>query len=140
MSKPFLTAALVTTIVLFILNALVFVFILDDYFHDHPAVSAEFAQQLYRPPGKIIWWAMVLSAIAIGLLVTTVMKWSGARSFGSGLKPGFTFSLLFLSAVDFGLLASTNNFTTGGALKYGTAELNELGKKLLGLEKWCDDE
>lgn len=115
MNKNFLLTWLATTVILFILNALVFVFILDDFFHNHPAVSAEFTNQLYRPASQLIWWAAILSAFAIGGLVTTVMKWSGARNFFSGLKYGFTFSILFLCTVDFGLLASTNNFTTAGA-------------------------
>jgi hypothetical protein len=115
MNKSFIAASIITAIVLFILNAIVFVFILDDFFHHHPAVSQEFTNQLYRPADQLIWWATILSAVAIGFLVTTVIKWSGARSFVSGLKPGFTFSILFLCTVDFGLLASTNNFTTAGA-------------------------
>ena len=116
MNKSFVLTAAVTTIVLFVLNALVFVAFLGDFFIKHPAVSTEFMKQLYRPADQLIWWAVVLSAVAVGVLVTTVIHWSGARSFSSGLKSGFIFAFLFLCTVDFGLLASTNNFTTIGAL------------------------
>jgi hypothetical protein len=116
MNKKFLLTALVTTIVLFILNAIVYMVFLKDFFQNHPAVSPEFMKQLYRPDDQIIVWALVLCSIAIGCLVTTVINWSGARTFIAGLKSGFIFGILFLCSVDFGLLASTNNFTTAGAL------------------------
>jgi hypothetical protein len=115
MSKKFLLSTVVTTVVLFLLNAVVFAAFLGDFFKSHPAVSTEFMNQLYLPDNQLVWWAVVLSAIAVGFLVTTVIKWSGARTFVSGLKSGFIFAFLFLCAVDFGLLGTTNNFSTLGA-------------------------
>ncbi|HYK46765.1 MAG TPA: hypothetical protein VEV83_16420 [Parafilimonas sp.] len=115
-TKNFLLSAFVTAVILFILNAVVFLIFLGNFFQTHPAVSPEFMKQLYRPNDELIWWAVVLSAIAIGFLVTTVTKWSGARTFISGLRTGIIFGFLLLCAVDFGLLGSTNNFTTAGAL------------------------
>ena len=115
-TKNFLLAGFVTAVVLFILNAVVFVTFLGNFFQTHPAVSPEFMKQLYRPNDQLTWWAVVLSAIAIGFLVATVTKWSGARTFGSGLRTGFIFGFLLLCTVDFGLLGSTNNFTTAGAI------------------------
>lgn len=115
MRFKFLVTAFLTAIVLFILNAIVYVVFLKDFFQNHPAVSETFTKQLYRPDDQIIIWATIVSALAIGLLVTIVMKWSGARTFVAGLGKGFIFGLLLLCSVDFGLLASTNNFTTAGA-------------------------
>lgn len=114
-NKKFLLTALTTTIVAFILNAIVFVAFLKDFFLSHPAVSEEFMKQLYRPEDQLIWWAVICSAVGLGFLITVVIQWSGARTFAAGLKSGFIFAFLFLCAVDFGLLASTNNFTTAGA-------------------------
>ena len=115
MNKKFILTGLVTTIVLFILNAIVYVVFLKDFFHNHPAVSPEFMHQLYRPDDQLIVWAVVLCTIAVGFFVTTVIKWSGARTFGDGIKSAFIFATLFLCSVDFGLLGTTNNFTTAGA-------------------------
>jgi len=115
MNKKILLTGLVTTIVLFFLNGVVYYFILKDFFQSHPAVSEEFMKQLYRSDDQLIWWAVIVSAVAIGFLVTTVIKWSGARTFSSGLKSAFIFAFLFLCSVDFGLLGSTNNFTLAGA-------------------------
>jgi hypothetical protein len=81
----------------------------------HPALSESFMKQLYKNPREIVVWATVVSALAVGLLVTIVMIWSGARTFSTGLRNGFIFGLLFLCSVDFGLLAASNNFTTAGA-------------------------
>ena len=115
MKKQFLLAILATTVVLFILNGIMFFVFLKDFFQDHPAVSPEFMKQLYRPDDQIIIWALVVCSLAIGGLVTTVINWSGARSFVAGLRSGFIFAILFLLSVDFGLLATTNNFTVAGA-------------------------
>ncbi len=115
MTKKFFFAALITTVVLFVLNAIVYAVFLKDFFQNHPAVSSEFTRQLYKSDDQLIVWAVVLCSISIGFLVTTVIKWSGARTFTQGIKAGFVFAILFLFSVDFGLLASTNNFTTAGA-------------------------
>ena len=116
MNKKFLLAGIVTTVVLFVLNAIVFVAFLDNFFHAHPAVSKEFMDKLYRPQNELIVWATVLCSVAVGFLVTTVISWSGARTFSAGLRSGFIFGILFLVSVDMGLYASTNNFTLEGAL------------------------
>jgi len=115
MNKQFLLSGLVTTVVLFLLNAIVYAVFLKDFFLNHPAVSPEFMKQLYRPDDQLIVWAIVVCTFAVGFFVTTVMSWSGARTFTDGLKPAFIFALLFLCSVDFGLLGTTNNFTTPGA-------------------------
>ena len=115
MNKKFLLAALVTTVVQFLGNAIVYIAVLKDFFQNHPAVSPEFMKQLYLSDDQLIVWAMALCSVSLGLLLTTVICWSGARTFISGLRSGFLFAILFLFSVDFGLLASTNNFTIAGA-------------------------
>ena len=115
MNKKFFLTGLATTVILFVLNAIVYMAFLKNFFQTHPAISNEFMAQLYRPDDQVIWWALILCSFAVGFLVTTVIQWSGARTFPAGLKSGFIFGILFLFSVDFGLLASTNNFTTAGA-------------------------
>jgi hypothetical protein len=116
MNIKFLFTALVTAIILFILNGVVYMVFLKNFFQTHPAVSKEFMAQLYRPDNQLVWWAIIISAVALGFLVTTVIYWSGARSFAAGLGAGLIFGFLFLCSVDFGLLGATNNFTTAGAI------------------------
>ena len=66
-----------------------------------------------RPsPGELVGWAMAVTALTMGFLITTVMHWAGARSFGSGLKYGSILGLLFWASVNFGLYASSHYFST----------------------------
>ncbi len=112
MNKKFLISGLITTVVNLLLNAAAYMFILKDFYHSHPAVSEEFSKQLSRPLDQLIIWAMVVTSFSMGFLITIVMKWSGAKSFFSGLKYGFVFSLLFWGSVNFGIYASSNHFST----------------------------
>jgi Mn2+/Fe2+ NRAMP family transporter len=111
MNKNFLVSGLITTIINLLLNAANYVFILKDFYRSHPAGSEEFMKQLHRQPGQLIVWAMVVTSLAMGFLITTVIKWSGAKTFASGLKYGFVFAFLFWGSVNFGLYASSNFFS-----------------------------
>lgn len=111
MSKSVLLVGLLTTVVNLLLHALAYVVILRDVFRANPPVSLEFQQQLERPPDQLIVWAMIATALAHGFLITTIMKWSGARTFASGMKYGAVSGWLFWSAVNFGLYASSNHFS-----------------------------
>ena len=114
MNKNFILSGLVATIVnLLIVAGLHFLF-LKDIMQANPPVSAEFHQQLIRPPDQLIGWAMVATSLTMGFFIATVIKWSGARTFGSGLKKGFIVGFLFWSSVNFGLYASSNQFSQVG--------------------------
>jgi len=78
-----------------VLKALAYIVILKDFYQSHPAVSEEFMKQLNRPPDQLIVWAMVVTSLSMGFLITVVMKWSGAKTFVSGLQYGFLIALLF---------------------------------------------
>ena len=112
MNMKFLITGLVTSASSLLLNAAAYVFVLKDVYRAHPAVSEEFMKQLHRQPGQLIVWAMAVTSLAMGFLVTTAMKWSGARTIASGLKRGFVFAALFWGAVNFGLYASSNYFSS----------------------------
>ena len=86
MNKKFLIAGLITTVINLLLNAVAYIVILKDFYQSHPAVSEEFMKQLHRQPDQLIGWAMVITSLAMGFLITTVIKWSGAKTFASGLK------------------------------------------------------
>jgi len=111
MNKKFLLSGLVTTTISLALHALAYAAILKDFFSSHPAVSEEFMKQLSRPPDQLIVWAMVVTSLSMGFLITLVMKWSDARTFVSGLRYGFIVALLFWGSVNFGLYASSNFFS-----------------------------
>lgn len=111
MTKKYFLSGLITTVINLLLNAVAYLVILKDFYQSHPAVSEEFMKQLHRQPDQLIMWAMVITSLAMGFLITTVIKWSGAISFSSGLKYGFILALLFWGSVNFGLYASSNFFS-----------------------------
>lgn len=83
-------------------------------FAAHPPVSEEFQKQLVRPACQLVEWAMVVTSLTMGFFIATVIKWSGARTFVSGLKKGFIVAFLFWTSVNFGLYASSNHFSLTG--------------------------
>ncbi len=114
MSRNFILSGLITTVANLLLNAGAYFFFLKDVFETYPPVSAAFQKQLVRPAGQLIGWAMAATSLAMGFFITTVIKWSGARTFLSGLKKGFIVAFLFWSSVNFALYASSNHFSQTG--------------------------
>ena len=112
MNKKFFVSGLITTVVNLLLHAVTYIFILKGVYRSYPAVSEEFMKKLHRQPDQLIVWAMVVTSLSMGFIITIVMKWAGANTFTSGLKYGFVFSLLFWGSVNFGLYASSNFFST----------------------------
>ena len=111
MNKNFILAGLVTTIINLLLHASAFFVFLKDFYATHPAGSKEYLEQLNRPPDQLIIWALLLSSLAFGFLITTTIKWSRANTFGGGLKHGFILGFLFWTAINFGLYSAQNIFS-----------------------------
>lgn len=115
-NKQFLLAALTATVVLFILNAIIYVTYLGDFFKTHTPLPEDVYNKVTRAEADTDVISVILCSVAIGFFVATVMKWSGARSFTSGLRSGFIFAILFLISVDFGLYAVQNYYSLSGIL------------------------
>ncbi|MBK8845501.1 MAG: hypothetical protein IPO27_02650 [Bacteroidetes bacterium] len=111
MSKNFILTGLVTSITNLILHAGVFFSFLKDFYKSHPPGSIEYLNQLNRPPDQLIIWALLVSSLAFGFFITIVIKWSRAKTFGSGLRYGFIIGLLFWTAINFGLFSAQNIFS-----------------------------
>lgn len=111
MKKKFILTGLITTVINLLLNTIAYFVFLKDFFKAHPVISEEFMKQLHRPPDQLIVWAMVVTSLTMGFFITTVIKWSGATTFMSGLKYGYLLGLLFWGSVNFGLYASSNFFS-----------------------------
>lgn len=111
MNKKFFIAGIITTVINLLLNATAHIFILKDFYRSHSALSEDCMKQLYRESDKLIVWAMVITSLAMGFFIATVIKWSGAKTFISGLKYGFIVAFLFWGSVNFGLYASSNLFS-----------------------------
>lgn len=111
MNKKFLITGLITTVINLFLHTANYFLILKYFYRSYPALSEECMKQLHRSPEQLIVWAMVVTSLSMGFLITIVMKWSGAKTFIEGLKNGFIFSFLFWASVNFGLYASSNFFS-----------------------------
>lgn len=115
-NKRFIITGLATTVVNLALHAAAYFLFLKDFFRAHPAVSDDFSEQLARGPGELIGWAMAVTSLAMGFFITTIIAWSGARTFTSGLKRGGIIAILFWASVNFGLYASSNHFSLASVL------------------------
>lgn len=111
MNKNFILTGLVTAVVNLVLHAGTFFVFLKDFYASHPAGSPEYIKQLNRPPDQLVIWALLVSSLAFGFFITTTMKWSGAKTFGAGLKNGLVLGLLFWTAINFGLFSAQNIFS-----------------------------
>jgi hypothetical protein len=111
MNTKFIITGLITSITNLILNAAAYLLILKDVYLVYPSGTEEFTKQLHRQAGELIIWAMFITSLAMGFLITTMIKWSGAKTFISGLKKGAILGFLFWASVNFGLYASSNLFS-----------------------------
>lgn len=107
---------LCTSLLHLALHAVGYAFVLRHVFQAYPAGTAEFVQQLERPPADLVVWAMALTSISMGLFITTMMRWSGAKTVREGLKRGVTLGLLFWTAINSGLYASSRHFSLPSVL------------------------
>lgn len=111
MNRNFLLSGLVTAAVNLVLHAGVYFVFLKNFYATHPAGSEEYVKQLNRPPDQLIIWALLVSSLAFGFFITTTINWSGAKTFGSGLKYGLILGLLYWTSINFGLFSAQNIFS-----------------------------
>lgn len=114
MNRKIFISGIMTSVVNLILQAVASFVFLKKFYATHPAGSEEYMKQLNRPPDQLVIWALLVSALAFGFFITTTIKWSGAKSFGSGLKYGFILGILFWTAINFGLFSAQNIFSLPG--------------------------
>jgi hypothetical protein len=111
MNRKFFISGIITSAVNLTIQAVTSFAFLKKFYATHPAGSDEYMKQLNRPPDQLVIWALLVSALAFGFFITTTIKWSGAKSFGSGLKYGFILGILFWTAINFGLFSAQNIFS-----------------------------
>ena len=64
-------------------------------------------QSIYLPEDEMIWWAMIVSNLALSLLLTLILHWSKASKPVDGLKIGAIIGILFALSVDLGYYSMT---------------------------------
>lgn len=116
MNAKFIVTGLLTSLLNLILHAAMFFLFLKDFFAAFPAGSEEFQRQLKKGTNEMVLWALLLSALALGYLITLVIRWSGAQTWRAGLRNGLLLGFLYWGGMNFGLYASVNNFSLAGTL------------------------
>ena len=116
MQARFVLTGLLTSFVNLLLHSLTYFLLLKQFFAAYPAGTEEFRRQLVKDADHMVLWALGLSALAFGYLITTVVLWSGARSWSAGLRTGTIVGTLLWAGVNFGLYASSNNFSLAGTV------------------------
>lgn len=64
--------------------------------------------EIYLPEDEMIWWAMIVSNLALALMYTLVLKWAGAKTLVDGVKIAATIGALYALSVDLGYYSMTN--------------------------------
>lgn len=64
--------------------------------------------EIYLPEDEMIWWAMIVSNLALALMYTLVLKWAGAKTLVDGVKIAAIIGALYALSVDLGYYSMTN--------------------------------
>lgn len=111
MTARFVLTGLLTSLVHFVLHALGYFLVLKQVFSAHPGGTEALQRQLVKGADQMVLWALALSGLAFGYLITTAVRWSGASSWASGVKTGAIVGTLLWAGVNFGLYSSSNHFS-----------------------------
>ena len=97
-------------VVYFLLGWLFYGILFMDFF------SANMNQCASKPGGDMTWWAMIVSNLITALLLTLILKWSGAKRFVDGLKTGALFGVLLTLSFDLSSWSMTTMYRNFGSL------------------------
>jgi len=79
-------------------------------------MTANMNQCAARPMQEMVWWAIIASNLLSALLLTLVLRWSGAKGIVDGLKTGAIFGILLALSMDLSFWSMTKMFNNFGAL------------------------
>ena len=104
MNMKIIRGTLFGGIAYFLMGWLVWGILLMDFY------TANFNQCAGRPEAEMVWWAMIVSNLATALLLTLILKWSGAKGVMDGLKIGAIVGFLFSLSIDLSFYSMTTMF------------------------------
>ena len=104
MNMKIIRGTLFGGIAYFLLGWLVWGILLMDFY------TANYSQVMNRPETDMVWWAMIVSNLATALLLTLILKWSGAKGIMDGLKIGAIVGFLFSLSIDLSFYSMTTMF------------------------------
>lgn len=109
-TNKILIGALAGGVTFFFLGWLVYGMLLNSY------MAANFNQCAAKPMGEMTWWAMILSNLTLGLLISLVFSWSNTRGIRDGAKVAAILGLLMAASFDLSTYSMSNLFNNITAL------------------------
>ena len=103
-TKRILFGGIAGGVIFFLLGWLIYGMLLMDFM----AVNTN--QGLSKPMDEMIWWAMILSNLASGFLLSFVINWSSTTAVMSGIKFGGVIGFLFAFGIDFSFYSMTTMY------------------------------
>jgi len=97
-------------ITLFLLGWLIYGILLMDY------MTANNNQCMNRPNMEMIWWALILSNLAFGFLLSIVFIWSNTTGIIPCAKIAAIIGLLFSISIDLGYYSMTTMYLNPSAI------------------------
>ncbi len=103
-TQKLLVGTLIAGVAMFFLGWLVYGILLADF------MAANMNSCNSRPMEEMVYWAIFLSNLVSGLLLTLVLNWSNSHTMLSGLKIGAFVGLLIGLSLDLGMYSMTTMF------------------------------
>jgi len=104
-SKSVIAGTLVAGVLLFFLGWIIYGILLSDF------MAANFNQGINKPTQEMVWWALIVSNLAWGLLTAVVLSWKGRLTAGEGAVTGAVIGMLVVLAFDLGMYSMTTMFS-----------------------------
>jgi hypothetical protein len=103
-SSKILLGGIAGGIAFFLLGWLIYGVLLMDY------TTTNYNQCAARPMAEMIWWAMILSNLALGFLIAIVFIWSNTNGVMAGAKVAGVLGLLMSVSYDFSIYSMSSMF------------------------------
>jgi hypothetical protein len=115
-NNKFFLASIVGAVTFFLLGWIVWGMLLKNFMAANSGLPADVMAQVNLPEDQFNWLAMVVSNLAMGLLLATILMWGGFTSTAAGMRAGAIVGLLIAIMWDFLFLGMTRLMTMQFAL------------------------
>jgi len=109
-TNKILLGGLAGGVTLFLLGWMIYGILLMDY------TTANTNQCMNRPNGEMIWWALILSNIALGFFLSFAFTWSNTTEIMACAKISAIIGLLLSLSINLGYYSMTNMYSNPSAI------------------------
>jgi hypothetical protein len=105
-TNKILLGGIAGSVLFFLLGWIIYGILLKDF------MAANYNQSVYRPMEGTIWWAMIVSNLAWGFMVSFVLNWANVTNALSGAKLAVIIGFLLAVSIDLSFYAMTTMFAS----------------------------